>query len=347
MKFIYIVTSLLILTACRTSKNVDLLSEFREDTKGETQYVSFPKDSILNPIKIACTDSTIALSDIFHPTFLTLYNYKTNKFIGHFINRGTGKDEVNLMTTLKMFGGGLEFWDPNNHKLCTIDINAPNAIKESDFLKKACDNLFKVYHIDKYKSIATGVFPNYPFAVIDNSSDSIIHYFGIYPYTDERENTTKAESPFAYQWYCHYDATSKTMVAATLSGSFISFYDLTDYKKPRLIKKAGNILPQYSKGKKGSVRFLPNNIYGFVDVAGNSKYCVALYWGDTRDKFPHPNIFGGDKLLIYDWNGNAIKKIQLKHIYISLTVHPTLNKIFLVRKNASNMEFSVESIDIP
>ena len=159
MKFIYIVTSLLILTACRTSKNVDLLSEFREDTKGETQYVSFPKDSILNPIKIACTDSTIALSDIFHPTFLTLYNYKTNKFIGHFINRGTGKDEVNLMTTLKMFGGGLEFWDPNNHKLCTIDLNAPNVIKESDYLKKACDKLFKVYHIDKYKSIATGWYP--------------------------------------------------------------------------------------------------------------------------------------------------------------------------------------------
>ena len=47
MKFIYIVASLLILTSCRTSKNVDLLSEFREDTKGETQYVSFPKDSIL------------------------------------------------------------------------------------------------------------------------------------------------------------------------------------------------------------------------------------------------------------------------------------------------------------
>lgn len=53
----------------------EVLSEFRTIEKGKTEQVDFPKNEILNPIMIACTDKAIALSNIFKPTYLSLYDY--------------------------------------------------------------------------------------------------------------------------------------------------------------------------------------------------------------------------------------------------------------------------------
>ena len=131
------------------------------------------------------------------------------------------------------------------------------------------------------------------------------------------------------------------MVAAALSGEFITFYDMKDLNNPTLIKKKGNLLPAYN----GS-RVSPDNIYSFIDVTGNSKYCVALYWGKTRKEFPHPDLFGGNKLLIYDWNGNPIKTIQLNHIYIGIAAAPNSEKVFLVRKDIETKDFLIESVDL-
>ena len=39
----------------------EVLSEFRTIEKGKTEQVDFPKNEILNPIMIACTDKAIAL----------------------------------------------------------------------------------------------------------------------------------------------------------------------------------------------------------------------------------------------------------------------------------------------
>ena len=131
------------------------------------------------------------------------------------------------------------------------------------------------------------------------------------------------------------------MVAATLSGEFITFYDMKDLNSPTLIKKKGNLLPVYN----GS-RVSPDNVYSFIDVTGNSRYCIALYWGKTDKKYPHKDLFGGNKLLIYDWDGNPIKSIQLDHIYIGIAAAPNSGKVFLVRKDIETKEFLIESVDL-
>ena len=133
------------------------------------------------------------------------------------------------------------------------------------------------------------------------------------------------------------------MVAATTCGSFIAFYELKALNKPALVCKKGNILPKFAKAKGGSVKFLPHNTYGFIDVAGNAHYCVALYWGKRYDDYPQ-DIFGGDMLLIYDWNGNPIKSIKLNSIYRAITVTPDSDTILLVRKNERTGEFMVEKL---
>lgn len=336
----------LLLASCKAGSNVDMLSEFSENVSGQTKYVDFPKDSILNPIMIACTDSVLVLSNIFQKTVLSLYNFEKDMFLGHYLRKGTGIDEINLMMTLKFQESGLHFWDPNKRLLSTIDIKEPHIIKNSVCLKKSQIPLFKVYRINENYSMASGAFPNYPFAIFDNRSDSIISYFGVYPFNEKDNSLTDMDKALACQWYSHYDPSNKMMVTATLSGTFICFYDLNDLSAPKLVKKSGNILPHFSKGKNGSVRFLPDNIYSFIDITGNSEYCVALFWGNTRDEYSHPNLFGGNLLLVYDWSGKPIKTIQLDNVYLALSILPNSNKVFLVRKNIADMGFVVESIVI-
>ena len=71
-----------------------ILSEFRILERGKTERIDFPKNEILNPFMIACTDKAIALSNIFKPTYLSLYDYRNRSFAGHFLHAGRGADEV-------------------------------------------------------------------------------------------------------------------------------------------------------------------------------------------------------------------------------------------------------------
>lgn len=318
-----------------------VLSEFHDNISQKTEVVRFPKSEILNPIMIACTSHMIALSDIFKPTFLSLYDYSKESFLGHYLQKGMGPDDVSMMTTFKSYGDEFYFWDINKHKLSFIKADAPDHIARSISFTKAHPKLLKVYSVSEDKSLATGAFPDYPFAVLDNNGDSITKLFGIYPFNDNRNELTDKDKANQCPWYVHYEPSNKKMAAAALSGEFITFYDMKDQDRPILIKKKGNLLPAYN----GS-RVSPNNIYSFIDITGNSKYCVALYWGKTRKEFSHPDLFGGNKLLIFDWNGNPIKTIQFDDIYIGIAATPDSEKVFLMRKNIKTKEFLIESVDL-
>ena len=307
-----------------------ILSEFRILERGKTERIDFPKNEILNPIMIACTDKAIALSNIFKPTYLSLYDYRNRSFAGHFLHAGRGADEVSLMTTFKSESDGFHFWDPNKHLLSSVKADTPWLISKSVSFAKANDQIFKVYRLNDDMSLGTGPFKGRPFAILDNTADSITTLFGSYPLPED--NLNDSQKAYACQWNCHYNPDLKRMAAATTCGSFIAFYDLKDMDEPVLIRRKGNILPKFEKSKGGTVKFLPDNIYGFIDVAGNYHYCVALYWGQTYNDFP-TGLFGGNILLIYDWEGQPIKAIRLKHVYRAITIMPDSDIIFLVGKN--------------
>ena len=341
MKRIIILFILLFLISGMAFCQGQVLSEFHDNINQKAEGVRFPKSEILNPIMIACTSHVIALSDIFKPTFLSLYDYSTESFLGHYLQKGMGPDDVSMMTTFKSHGDEFYFWDINKHALSFVMADAPDHIARSISFTKAHPNLQKVYKISEVKSMATGAFPGYPFAILDNNGDSITKFFGVYPYEDCNNKLTDKDKANQCSWYIHYEPSKMKMVAATLSGEFITFYDMKDLNSPTLIKKKGNLLPVYN----GS-RVSPDNVYSFIDVTCNSRYCIALYWGKTDKKYPHKDLFGGSKLLIYDWDGNPIKSIQLDHIYIGIAAAPNSGKVFLVRKDNERRSFVVESVGI-
>ena len=322
----------------------EVLSEFSIIEKGKTKRVDFPKNEILNPIMIASTEKAIALSNIFKPTYLSLYDYRNRSFMGQFLHAGRGTDEVSMMTTFKSEGDSFHFWDPNKHLLSSVKADAPWLICKSVSFAKANDQIFKVYRINDDMSFGTGPFQDHPFAILDNQTDSATTLFGIYPLSEE-ENLNDTQKAYACQWNCHYDSKQKRMAVATTCGSFIAFYDLKDLNEPTVVDKKGNILPKFAKAKGGTVKFLPDNTYGFIDIAGNSHYCVALYWGKRYDDYPH-DIFGGDILLIYDWNGNPMKAIKLNSIYRAIAVTPNSDTVFLIRKQNNTGEFVVECLSL-
>lgn len=120
-----------------------ILSEFTVITKGNTEKVNFPKHEILNPIMMTCTDRIIALSNVFKPTHLSVYDYRASSFMGHFLNAGRGNGEVSIMTTLKTQGEELYFWDLNKRQLSTVRTNNPGHIINSVSFVKANEQILK------------------------------------------------------------------------------------------------------------------------------------------------------------------------------------------------------------
>lgn len=215
--------------------------EFHDNINQKAKVVHFPKREILNPIMIACSSHVIALSDIFKPTFLSLYDYSKEAFIGHYLQKGMGPDDVSMMTTFKSHGDEFYFWDINKRALSFVKADAPDHIARSISFTKVHPNLLKVYKISEDRSLATGAFPDSPFAILDNTSNSIIKFFGVYPYDDFDNKLTDKDKANQCSWYIHYEPSKMKMVAAALSGEFITFYDMQDLNNPTLIKKKGNL----------------------------------------------------------------------------------------------------------
>ncbi len=138
--------------------------------------------------------------------------------------------------------------------------------------------------------------------MLDNRTGKAVKGFGDYP-GDKKDADT--ENGFAYQGFMAYQPTKKVLAIGSGFGESISFYDMSHPTSPTLIKEYIHAYPAYkgiSNQQSQGVVFKKENIMGFVAMAASPNYCIGLFSGKE-----HSSQHGGDKLLLFDWNGNAQK----------------------------------------
>ena len=93
--------------------------------------------------------------------------------------------------------------------------------------------------------------------------------------------------------------------------------------------------------KKGNIAFSKNNKVGFCAVDCDDKYVYALYSGKTFNKFGTLNHHC-ENLLIYDWNGNPVKRYILDIPLYSMRYNRETHSIYGIAYNPEGILIEYE-----
>jgi hypothetical protein len=106
-----------------------------------------------------------------------------------------------------------------------------------------------------------------------------------------------------------------------------------------------------SNGNVSHVTFSKNNINSFIDLKGTEKYCFLLYSGlkfsEADEKAGEWS--SGNRILIYDWDGNPIQEILLPFRYNMFAVDADHRLLYLLKTNtdeSASDDYTVSVLDL-
>lgn len=309
------------------------------------QSVALEHDSIQNPILMRVVDNRLFLSNVFCSPILTIFDCENGKCIGHFGNKGVGKDEFIDFNSISSLNHSLVLYD-NNKSECIIIENV-DSLDDYDRIKIQKGEDFQPFNIvglDKDLLLGTGIIKNGRFALLGKDG-TFLSVFGQYPLENKTEKQNYISDAFAYQSHVAYLATTNILAVGNYFGEGISFYDMTDISSPKLVGDIQLRCPSYkdtSNDGSLSVTFTKDNIIGFIDLVSFGNTFIGLYCGEKKEKGKMWK--GGNILLFFDSSGNPIKEVKLSEKYLQLSVFKS--ELYLLGIAPETDDYVIKKIDL-
>ncbi len=350
---ILILLALLLFASCNNSKDKQYTSFddlFQKKEKMKEVNFTFEDDSIRSPYMMECTNGSLLLANMNLPTIVSAFSLKNGKYQGDYIHRGTGPDEYLFFSSMTSDNHNLMFWDSDLGTMVYMDFSKLNNLEKSNYQVKIQTNpivtsIFQAIPLNKRCIAGTGLIKEKRIALFDDKG-KVVTTFGIYPQENSNKKYTDVENGFAYQSLLAFQSTKQILAVGSYWGESIAFYDLQDMKNPTIVKEYVFAFPQYkdSTDKENmSVTFTDKNITGFVAIKATEKYCICLYSGKIRTK---ENVYGGDKILIFDWAGKPVKMIELNQNYQNMAIDESKQEIILLGGESDTAEYFMRKIRI-
>lgn len=339
---------LLILTSCLSPSGTSMVDLFDVQLQEDPQPLSIETDSIRNPYLMTYHQGLLVFGNIHAPYFISVFDGETGKFLGDCASRGAGPEEFIHLGGLAFVRDKLGLWDAGKSTmaLARIDRHQP-AASAFEFLKMQEDSslvaVFQIVPVREDLSVAAGIVRGHRFALMDGQG-RVVGGFGEYPEGHETQNTDM-ENGFVYQSLLATQGERSLLAAATAMGESIQFYDLSDKDNPVLVREFTFEHPLYNRtgDQEQPIVFDAKNPDGFIDLKATPDYCVGLFSGEARTDL---RAYGGDKIVIFDWDGNPVKLITLGQSYMNLAVDTEKNRILLLSVQPETGDFVVSRIPL-
>lgn len=350
MKIIlYIFSSIIGLTSCMENPDNTMIDLFKNKSNEQTKLSQIKTDSIRNPYIMDYYNGMLIFGDIFQPKFISVFNGKNGDFLGDFSSRGEGPDEFIHLTNISCINNKLSLWDTGKSTLTFAKIDRNNIssptfqnikVKEDTTLL----SVFQVIPLQEDLFVATGIIKNHRFALLDKNGN-ILKLFGDYP-SNYKQNNTDIENGSIYQSILTFQNKKKILVAACGIGESIAFYDMNNKNNPNLIREFTFDHPKYdlTGNNEQPIIFSKDSKNGFIDIKSSSNYCICLFSGEIRTGV---NDYGGNKILLFDWNGNPIKLIVVKQQYTNLAIDEENKRILLLGTSSETEDYIISEIKLP
>lgn len=130
----------------------------------------------------------------------------------------------------------------------------------------------------------------------------------------------------------------------------LEIYDMDNQGAIHLIKKKYFHLPDFStSGEQNDpvLKYTKRNIPGFQSAAADNNYIYAIYASRTNEDPPSGNSWHCTYLLVYDWNGKAVKAYHLAKDICSMPIHKnTVYGLNLMKRKRMIYTYQIEKDDL-
>ena len=300
---------------------------------------------------ISCNNKSLIVLDYHSGKSYSLFNIDSCKLIGRFGSIGQGPGELSLGTegyiennNFYLFYDQTGFIGKQSIDSLYMNINShPDPIAKY----KIPDAQFsKVISVNDSLFIGAGTYKSkYQFALFDRLSNIIDYNMDIYNIND---NTFNEYHKFlSNQGVLRKRPNGNQFVYSLNFSANIDFMEVQN-NKIQLIKSIRLQKPDYRPITDDNLnRVLPSNdnIIGYIGLCATEKYVYALYTDKKLFADNKWNDYSSNKILVFDWNGNPIKIIELKKNVYYICVNEESGKIYAAIIN-SNLGWSIVSYDM-
>ncbi|MFV0397748.1 MAG: BF3164 family lipoprotein [Bacteroidales bacterium] len=316
--------------ACSPDKKEDLLVEQLTNP----EYI-FDKSEIGKINGIQCNDSVLIVFDYHTGDNFSSFNRNTGKLIKRFGEIGQGPNEL----PLGCLGHLTDDWF-YVHYLSTGYLgvyNADSLLTESKPYPTLLTtftfpfsgvHLSKVIPLNDQYFFGAGLFsPKFQYMVINKNS--LVVDYNVDVYNSEDESMNVYHKMITNEGTLRKHPTENRFVYFVKRSSNIDFVEVAG-SKINVIKLVREGNPDLTPKQSGTQAFVvPNSDCSiwYIDMAVSSKYVYALH---TEKKITEP--YSSDVVLIFDWNGNKIKQIDLSQEAYYITVNEESGKLYAAIK---------------
>lgn len=311
-----VITAFIAVSCISSQKEVTKLDDMFHHTDSMTHQKCDTKDYIWgHPSAMRYLHSMIFVFDEKADNLFHLIDCRETDSIIHFGVKGQGVNEFITPFDFQVMGDtALSVFDLAKRELFLL---SPSQIKRGvevypSLFKDTIPNVIKVLATKFHSFVSLGFYEECMFKYRGRDIDSVQN-IGHYPYKDAGEQAVNGiVRAMAYQGTLNINPSNDKFVYAVNSADILYFYEINPQHVKQVRKYEFNH-PEYTPmGEKGgwSAAISADNKMTFMASATTDKYVYLLYSGKSIRE-ADLKVFSGNVIYVFDWLGNAIKKIVL------------------------------------
>ena len=326
--------ALLLVTACAQRSDKDrVLNAFSETMRlAPTDSIALEAFEILAPEDVAVHhDGWFIVRKSMGTNTIDLINPESGERIECF-RKGRGPGEILLIGPIQYSDGRLYVYDLSREIYYTLDVDATihagRQVLRQEFKLGSDDDghgsFNQPYFLFRGRNaiMATGIFPEgLWYGILDDSLTKIKSGVPLVEYRTTRNMSEATRSAFQLSSYISFSPDGRRGVCAMLDcgtfslfetdGNTVTEYFRKIYYEPKLIEPSGEIIsPGYDK----------SNLDAFHGAETASDRFYLLFSGKPVGDRESPSS-ECSHLLVYDWNGNPVRRYELEKSVSSIYLH--------------------------
>lgn len=346
MKYLLVIILLLSFSSCRDTKDKTFLNLFEKNEDIDLLvFNSTVMDSLMSPDIFIAAGDYLIFSEPKLPYLLSSYNINTHAF-KRFLRKGQGGDEAVNIQTLGRMNKDNSFYahDVMSQSIFLFSIKDSLNTMKKDSLPPSYSICSLAY--DDNLAFYMVVGDSTRFAIRQND---ILASFGEMPKVDGILPQVLSQS---LQGPSLISFENKKLVWFSVYGDVMEIYNYSDPANISLVKSSVVKLPVYSKSAERNSGVLAlNTKLSVSSVTSDEKYIYALYnenlLKDAAKK--GDDIFCCKKILVFDWEGNPVKILNVDKQLRSITYRKEDRKLYCLGLN-ENLDptiyyFSINDFD--
>ena len=330
-------TLFLCLFSCTKKANENILDFFPEQYSLSESEFGIQNDSLAVIEGLFCSDTSLFVIDHCLGETYSLFDAFTGDFITRFGKIGQGPEEIPMYSSgypdKGRFVSYYSSFGVGSVMVYEVDSLKSNSRKKTSLSAKfsITDASFsRIIMLNDSTFVGVGLYlGEYLYVMFNNRGEIIDYSIKVFNFGDDNYNIFHRY--LSNQGYIGKHPLENKFVYALTNSSNIDFMNVVDDKFD-LVKSIHAGDPQLIPGSIELMNFVTpkdNSIIGFIDLSVTRNYVYALYVDKTYlDSNDQMNKQCSNIVLVFDWNGNPVKRYNLDSEAYYIGVNELNNKLY-------------------